>query len=152
MRKLGQLIGSVVFWLSYPLLRAILNNSQRTRVLIIVDDSFLVLKGWLGTGRWGLPGGGIHKNETALVAAVRELEEETGLVVEAEALELLFHEDVRQIGITIDCTGYSLRLPKRPTINPQFIEVSQYTWLPLADLNEKSVSKDVYLAVKAWTK
>lgn len=33
-----------------------------------------------GTVVWTLPGGGIEANESAAVAAVRELEEETGLV------------------------------------------------------------------------
>ena len=36
--------------------------------------------------RWITPGGGIDPGETALMAAVRELHEETGISVQAEAL------------------------------------------------------------------
>jgi 8-oxo-dGTP diphosphatase len=34
-----------------------------------------------GTGCWGLPGGGMHAGETPLETAVREVKEETGIVV-----------------------------------------------------------------------
>ncbi|WP_457207746.1 NUDIX domain-containing protein [Nocardioides sp. P5_C9_2] len=47
--------------------------------------------------RWGLPGGDLEPGEDFLAAAVRELEEETGLRVEADRLESLgttrFHSD-----------------------------------------------------------
>ena len=39
--------------------------------------------------RWGLPGGGLEEGEDCRAAAVRELAEETGLVVEADRLESL---------------------------------------------------------------
>lgn len=39
-----------------------------------------VAAGYLGAGRWTLPGGGLEFGEAPEAAAVRELEEETGLV------------------------------------------------------------------------
>ncbi|WP_440988650.1 NUDIX hydrolase [Haloarchaeobius baliensis] len=46
-----------------------------------------------GRGRWGVPGGHLEADEPAPVAAARELEEETGVRVDADALSLLdcFH-------------------------------------------------------------
>ena len=38
------------------------------------------------TGAWGIPAGGIDGEETARAAAMRELAEETGLLVDARAL------------------------------------------------------------------
>lgn len=58
-------------------------------VLVSVKDKFIILQrsvsDYLG-GWWGLPAGGIHEGETPVNAAIRELSEETGIVVLAEKL------------------------------------------------------------------
>lgn len=47
---------------------------------------------------WTFPSGGIDEGETSLVAAVRELEEESGCVVDSNDLELITVADVRHDG------------------------------------------------------
>jgi len=51
----------------------------------------LVLSGWLNTGEWGLPGGGLHKNEPTVDGLLREVREETGLDVEVSAWQRRVH-------------------------------------------------------------
>jgi 8-oxo-dGTP pyrophosphatase MutT (NUDIX family) len=39
----------------------------------------LLVRNWGGKQQWGLPGGGVEKNETSVAAAKRELFEEIGI-------------------------------------------------------------------------
>ncbi|WDM16490.1 NUDIX hydrolase [Streptomyces lavenduligriseus] len=60
-------------------------------VLLAAGHVLLIERGWDPyEGCWALPGGHVDKGETSLEAAVRELEEETGIPVPAA--------DLRQVG------------------------------------------------------
>ena len=53
-------------------------------VFVCRADSFLILQraGGRGKGSWGPPGGMVERGEDRVVAAVREVLEETGLRIE----------------------------------------------------------------------
>ncbi|MFI7447639.1 NUDIX hydrolase [Nonomuraea sp. NPDC049714] len=55
---------------------------------VCVDDGKVLLARWVGPegSRWTLPGGGVDHAEDTVDAAVREVEEETGYIVEVETL------------------------------------------------------------------
>ena len=67
-------------------------RTRRTARVLLIDDRDQILlfadsdPGIPGSGWWITPGGGIDQGESDLDAAVRELEEETGVRISAEAL------------------------------------------------------------------
>ncbi|HET8884668.1 MAG TPA: NUDIX hydrolase [Candidatus Saccharimonadales bacterium] len=55
-------------------------STQRSRVLVWNENNELLLvRNWGGKQHWGLPGGGVEKNESPVAAAKRELYEEVGV-------------------------------------------------------------------------
>jgi len=152
MTWLTQKLGWLVFWACYPVFWLYLNNSKRTRVLVIVDNQILLLQGWLGTGKWSLPGGGLHKDELPVAGALRELKEETGILVGKRQLKPLYQGASREHGIHFSFTSFVVELPKLPAIKKQWYEVSKTTWLPLKDVTKINASADTHQAAQAWLK
>lgn len=84
-------------------------------------------------GHWAFPGGFMNMDETAEQCAIRELEEETGLVVER----------VRQIGayskVDRDPRGRTISVAYLAMVASQITvaghdDAAQATWFPLTDL------------------
>jgi len=71
----------------------VLNGSEITRLgiaLAIIDEnSRILLERRSDVGWWGITGGRIEPGETPLECAVRELNEETGLLISQDSISLL---------------------------------------------------------------
>lgn len=91
-----------------------------------------VFPGWLA-----LPGGHIEEGEDALMAAIREVKEETGIHVEARAVSLKFvafhhHLDRNELFIVF---GYKVEIPEKNAILEQNSEGTA-TWMGIQSLLE----------------
>ncbi|WP_431357635.1 NUDIX domain-containing protein [Streptomyces lydicus] len=105
-------------------------------VLLAAGHVLLIERGWDPyAGCWALPGGHVGVGETSLAAAVRELEEETGITVATT--------DLRQVGaydapgrdprgryVTVAYTA-TLPSPLPPTAGD---DATTARWWPLGDL------------------
>lgn len=75
-------------------------------VIVMDRDGQILLHKRTDSGQWSLPGGAIEPDETAAEAAAREVEEETGYVVEV----------VRLVGVYSDPAHTTMRYPDGNTV------------------------------------
>ncbi len=98
------------------------------------DDEVLLAmkKRGFGAGKWNGYGGKVAEDETPRVAAIRELQEESGLVVDAAALEQVaivrFYFDRNPV---FECHIFLTRVWKG---EPQETEEMRPQWFPIAQL------------------
>ncbi len=100
-----------------------------------VGDKYVFLLGKRGPGcnnpgQWGFFGGNVDPGETVHQAAVRELVEETGVLVAEDKLVPLFTDNVKtRKGNVKPCTWLGIDADKLP-LNPHFTkEVVDYEWI-----------------------
>jgi ADP-ribose pyrophosphatase YjhB (NUDIX family) len=154
MKRLSQLIGVIVFWLSWPLSWVYLRGSTRTRLIIYTDSHVLLLKNRFNprTHRWNLPGGGLYKGEDAAAGAVRELTQETGLSLEAKDFLELYKDTSRQYGLSFKYICLTAKVSKTEPLHRQLAEVSEAAWIPIKNLSQTPLAPDANDAVQAWLK
>jgi 8-oxo-dGTP pyrophosphatase MutT (NUDIX family) len=86
---------------------------------------------------WELPGGGLKSQETGAAAAVREVEEETGIKLEPEELNKL-----------AELTGdngeteiiYLVELKNELPVKLRPLELTRYSWLDLEQISASSLN------------
>ena len=144
-----KLLGKIAFWSLLPALSAYLLAGKRTRVLVTNGEKVLVVKSWLGNGRWTLPGGGLHIRETPLAGIRRELTEETGLVIPSESFSPLLESHYRQHGLRFRYVCFSVSLPRALKLRRQPWELTDAAWVDRKYLTPKTANQDVCQAVAA---
>lgn len=112
-------------------------QKSRVRVLVLNNkDEVLLTRSWFGFQRWSLPGGGIRRREFPLAAAMREVHEETGVVLQLHRLKSLgkFENGDSAAPFIVDC--YVARIDKQPARIPARyrLEMLDVAWFPLRDI------------------
>ncbi len=83
-------------------------------------------------GQWSLPGGRIDEAETPLLAALRELQEEVGLVADARCVLGTLDDYATRSGFVI--TPYVVWAGSAATLTPDPAEVASAHRIPLTEL------------------
>lgn len=141
-------LGRIAYWGVWPGSWLYLRGSHRTRLLLENDDSFLVVNNWLGTGKWNLPGGGLHKGEDPGLGLLRELYEETGVSLDAGDLRVLAEEPYRIHGFSYRCTYFYARVAHRPMTRRRKPEITAIDWAPRQQITSKAYGPDVLRALQ----
>jgi 8-oxo-dGTP pyrophosphatase MutT (NUDIX family) len=152
MRKY-KLIGTLAFLISLPGLYFYLKKDERTRVVVQVGDEILVLKGWYGSNKWMLPGGGMHKGEEPVEAAIRELAEETGIIAKPTDLHYITSGNVKDsYGLGYKYHLFVIQLSERPESAVRNYEIFDIAWRKPKDLisDKRGVLKATRATLYTW--
>jgi|GEM_PF-5640044 len=120
-------IGRFGYIVAYPLIKLVLDNTRRSYVVIECGGRFLFTKNWLGTHKeWRLPGGGLKTKEDYRDAVVRELQEETGILVLKNQLKPINIKQRRFAYFYIRLKSQPILLLQKPEIlDAKFIELKR---------------------------
>lgn len=126
------LIGRILHKALKPVLYFFLKRTQRVRVLILFNNEVLLVRNWLSTQRWTVPGGGIHDGEDKLRSAQREINEELGILIDDKKLISL--GEYHNSEFTVDCFVY--RAEEKFNISRNRFELIDAGWFKIDDLPE----------------
>ncbi len=124
-----------------------------TRAILLVDDRLLLVNAWKGrTHLWCAPGGGVEPHASLPDNLIREVREETGLIVAVGAPCLIneFHapgSDFHQVDLYFRCTLVAGD-PHGAWTDPEGV-VSHRRWVTRAEMVRLRVKPDSLAAV-AW--
>lgn len=148
-RKFGRLL----FLCGWPAVWVMIKFSAgRTRAFIVHDNHVLLVKDWLGNGKWKLPGGGIERYETAEQCVMREVFEETTIQLQLKQLQPLATFTTNSNNIKSKITAFKVELNQRPEVSVGPIEICDYFWCPLEDIDETKLSQTTQTVLQHFRK
>lgn len=145
------IIGRILGYLTWPLVGLVIRFTMRTKVLIVCGDQVLLLKGWLGVGKWDLPGGGLRRRERPKRGALRELREEVGLDLRPK--------DLKELGVLTQTKGhrynfhtFAVDVDEKPKLKLRKSEIVDAMWVPINEIESLRRSQALDLVIEAWQK
>jgi 8-oxo-dGTP pyrophosphatase MutT (NUDIX family) len=143
-------LGKTLFWASWPGLWLLFRWSHRTRLLLVCGDEFLVLRGFLGGGgQWGLPGGGLHRGEEPISGLLRELYEETGIILNTNQIQFAYQAVHKEHGLRFKYEAFVAQLNVKPQVQAKSWEVAATKWQALNNPSVK-LSGDTKALLGWW--
>ena len=143
--------GRVAFWITWPASWLVLRWSHRTRLLLVCGDEFLVLRGWLGNGEWGLPGGGLHRREEPVAGLLREVKEETGISLRPDQVKFAFDGLYKNQGLRFTYHSYTAEIDSKPNLKRQAKEIAEIAWQSI-DVPRLTLNYDAQQTLSWWLK
>jgi 8-oxo-dGTP pyrophosphatase MutT (NUDIX family) len=126
-----------------------LRGSHRARILVLRGNQAIGVKGWLGAKDWGLPGGGLQKDELPKVAAARELFEELNIKVNTSNFIDLGVRPYSHRGLKYIYHAFAVQLEESSVIKRRRMELRAAKWLKLDELYQEG-EPDVRSTIEAW--
>lgn len=135
-------VGRVLYYVCWPLIWLMISLSpKRARVLLVCNGKLLLTHDWIGPGKWSIPGGGLHRGEDERIGAVRELEEETGILLKISKLQLLGDITVVNNLITTNLVLFKVEARRRPEVVLSGIEILDFAWVDAKQIKTMKLDK-----------
>jgi len=150
MKRVWRYAGRIAFILSLPALIVYLRFGKRTRVVVHYDGKIVVTRGWLGNGKWCLPGGGLHRGEEKAKGAVREVREETGMTLDVGHLRYLGAGILKEKLFRFEYEMYGIDLATAPVLRPQRFEILDVQLIDPDTINLSNMTPESVATVAAW--
>lgn len=144
--------GRWLFFFLQPILKIYLKKRTTTRVFIVVNNKVLLTKGWLSNGSYGLPGGGLKKNEQPFEAALREVFEETAIKLKKEDLKYQGQYQTNNQLLSYKYHLFFIFIKHQPVVRNQLIEIVESRWCDIKLIDQIFVSDEVITAYRVWQK
>lgn len=129
-------INKLGFNIAKPIARWFLSDSTRVRALIIAGDEILLVRSWIGSQRWTLPGGGVSKNEKPKKTLKRELCEELDLKIHQKNYERILKHKHQEHGADFTIIIYQIELPEKQNFKIRKSEIIEAGWHKVDKLND----------------
>ena len=142
MKSLWKSLGTMAFWIGWPLIYLYLRFSRRTRLIVVSKDQALLVKNWLAPNEWSLPGGGMRLGEKPAAAAARELKEETGLVISPDQLKPLQQKQSTAHGLRFFYHCFLVDLKAAEDIKKRSLDITDAAWFSKENLIKQRLAPD----------
>lgn len=120
----------------------------RAYVLIENKHQILMVRNWLGSGKWSFPGGGVHRGEDSKVGACREVFEEVGILLKPSDLKQLTAGFTKYFFGGKKFIIYRAELIDKPKIKIT-PELTGYFWVARNEVRNYRITNEVDVAVAA---
>lgn len=134
-------------WLAYIVLSYVFkikDNTNRAYVIILdrQNKSMIVVKNLMSLPKtWDFPGGGVHRKESHLEGACREIKEEINLEIKASDLVKLYEYRSKSKKTSISFFLYFVNRSKLKKLEYFYPEILEARWVPIRNnlqLGDKS--------------
>ena len=125
------LVYALIMWLRNIFWRIRRPKLVGVRALIVRDELVLLIRHRYGRRPWGLPGGGVERNEPLAEAVRREAREESGVHVEIRHLLGMYD---RFKGGVSNYVGVFVCTPLNEPNPPRSLEIAEARFFPFDEL------------------
>jgi 8-oxo-dGTP pyrophosphatase MutT (NUDIX family) len=131
------------------------------RIMLVYKNELILVRHWYNS-LWVMPGGGIQKHETPEHAAIREVQEELGIIIKQLDFKLGTYSNIKE-GKTDTVHCFVVEVEQKYVIQKRFnLEVSDIAWSDFDHLPEGTskatrtriqeyLNKDISLDTRPWS-